>query len=201
MKRMLIFLSALLAASLLSGCVVITSPKDEEFQKDWKESWDEIKNDLSGAESGEEDALDKIFDSLDEDWSAKAHRWQILDAAGEELYAVSSEEGVAAIDALLQDDGWGLTGKDPGEAMYTYVFWQEKTLLAGQDPDAEREYEALIRFTVPAEGNIVTMEILPESLKGVEIAGLDIADLMTFTGTAPAEALEALRNPAQWSES
>lgn len=190
MKRVLILLSALLALSLLAGCmsIVTTVPKDEGPQ----EAGDEAE--------GLDAAWDGLFDSLEDDYSAKAHRWQILDAQGEELYTVSDEEGVAAVDALLQGEGWGLADGEPGQALYTYVFWQQKTLLAGQDPEAEREYEALIRFTVPVEGNEVTLEILPESLEGMEIAGLDLGELLTVRSSVPAETAEALRNPFQWSE-
>ena len=209
MKRILVLLPALLALSILAGCMstVVISTTDEELREDLNEAWDEVRKDLqedlSGMETDGEDfddVWDEIFGNLEDDWSAKAHRWQILDAQGEEVLTVSSEEGVAAIDVLLQEDGWAFASEESGEALYTYVFWQQKTLLAGQAADAEREYEELIRFTVPAEGEVVTMKVLPQSLSGMEIAGLDLDDLLTVSGKVPAETAEALRNPDQWDK-
>ena len=211
MKRVLVLLTALLVLSILAGCmpaaVVISPAGDEEVQSALNEAWDEVRKDLQEDLSGMEtdgkdfdDVWDGIFGNLEDDWSAKAHRWQILDAQGEEVLIISSEDGVAAIDALLQDDGWAYASGESGEALYTYVFWQQKTLLAGQTADAEREYEELIRFTVPAEGEVVTMKVLPQSLSGMEIAGLDLDDLLTVSGKVPAETAEALRNPDQWGK-
>lgn len=195
MKRVLVLLSALLTLSLLPGCaMIVTSPKESP------DALDEVFQDLEADAEEFGGAWDQLFDRLENDGSPKTHRWQILNAQGEEILLISSEEGVAAVDALLQDDGWAFTGEEPGEALYTYVFWQQKTLLAGQDPDTEREYEALIRFTVPAEGDVVVMKVIPESLSGMEIAGLNLDDLLTVSGKVPAEALEALRNPDHWSE-
>ena len=191
--------AAVLTLLLLAGCGMTTPPGD----KTWDDAHDDIQEELDQLET-ESGALDEtlagIFDRMEEDSGAKTHRWQILDAQGEELYTVSDEENVAAVDDLLQGEGWDLAGGEPGQALYTYVFWQQKTSLAGQDPKAEREYEALIRFTVPAEGNEVTLEILPESLDGVAIAGVDLGELLTINSTVPEETAEALRSPSQWSE-
>ncbi|MBD5147522.1 MAG: hypothetical protein HDT19_01795 [Oscillibacter sp.] len=209
MKRILVLLPALLALSILAGCMstVVISTTDEELREDLNEAWDEVRKDLqedlSDMETDGEDfddVWDGIFGNLEDDWSAKAHRWQILDAQGEEILTISSEDGVAAIDALLQDDGWAYASGESGEPLYTYVFWQQKTLLAGQAADAEREYEELIRFTVPVDGEVVTMNVLPQSLSGMEIAGLDLGELLTVSGKVPAETAEALRNPEQWNK-
>ena len=151
-----------------------------------------------GAESPEE-----LLDGLDSDWGTKNHRWQILDDQGNELLTVSEEKAVAEIDGLFQEDGWqsfSIGKEEEAETpLYTYVFWQEKTLLAGQDPKEEREYEEIIRFMIPAEGNTVTMLVLSglENIKVPEY--IDLEDLLTFRSGAPEETLEALRDPWQFA--
>lgn len=196
--KLLTVLLALVLAAALAGCRV-TSPEDPEFQKDWDESSKEI-----------EDAMEEVKDSWDKVWSgwndenqddAKKHRWEIQDADGSALYTIDADKAVQAIDGLLSDNDettWHLTSEEPGEAAYSYVYSQEKTRLAGQDPDAERNYETLMRFTVSKEKDIVTMTIL-EDLEGLpKVPGLE--DLLTFSAKVPAETAEALRNPSQFEE-
>ena len=121
-----------------------------------------------GTEEGAE-SPEELLDGLDSDWGTKNHRWQILDDQGKEEEAETP--------------------------LYTYVFWQEKTLLAGQDPKEEREYEEVIRFMIPAEGNTVTMLVLA-GLENVQVPEyIDLEDLLTFRSGAPEETLEALRDP------
>ena len=71
---------------------------------------------------------------------------------------------------------------------------QQETLKAGQ-AEEDREYEELVRFTVSAEKDVVTMVIL-EDLPS--LLNVDLGDFLTFTITVPAETAEALRNPAQF---
>lgn len=155
---------------------------------------------VPGEDAGEgAEAPEDLLDSLDSDWGAKTHRWQILDDQGNELLTVSGEEAVAEIDSLLQGDGWqsfSVGSEDEEETpLYTYVFWQEKTLLAGEDPEEEREYEEVIRFMIPAEGNTVAMRVL-RGLEGLNVPEyIDLEELLTFRGGAPEETLEALRDP------
>ena len=61
--------------------------------------------------------------------------------------------------------------------------------LAGQDPEAEREYENLARFTVSASEDVVTMKIL-EDLPS--FMGVDLGEFLTFSISVPAETAEAL---------
>ena len=139
-----------------------------------------------GAESPEE-----LLDGLDSDWGTKNHRWQILDDQGNELLTVSEEKAVAEIDGLFQEDDWqsfSIGKEEEAETpLYTYVFWQ--------DPKEEREYEEVIRFMIPAEGNTVTMLVLA-GLENVQVPEyIDLEDLLTFRSGAPEETLEALRDP------
>lgn len=191
MKRIFCMISLALALVLaLSGCGPhITLTSDEDFQAAWGEAWTEWKN------NQDRDGPD----------TEKNHYYQILDSQETLLCTVSGEEGVSALDTLLSDDGsnWGerLTGEASGEITCIYCYWQEKTLLAGQDPDAERDYEELVRFTVYQDRDVVTLQVL-SGLDALELPGdISVSDLLTFTYSVPAETAAALRDPAQFAES
>ena len=105
--------------------------------------------------------------------AVKDHYYQILDADGQELYTVTDDAAVAEIDALINDAGGenAAHGGAEGEPLYTYVYWQEATIHAGEDPEAEREYLEVFRTQVRADSNAVTTEVLSDTLEGV--GGLD----------------------------
>lgn len=215
MKRAAILCAAALALSLLSGCmsaVVVTSPKNEAFQKAWDEAMDEVQKDL---QEGLEDEEEDPWSAWAKEWEAwsggagdrfsdegKAHRWKILDAEGEELSTVSDKEAVKTLDDLLlsDNDHWGRLKKDPGDPAYTYVYSQEETLKAGQDPDGERAYEDLLTFTISLSEDVVTMQIRGGLEELSLFPGVEMEDVLIFHVSVPAETAEALRNPSQFSE-
>ena len=92
----------------------------------------------------------------------KDHYYQILDADGQELYTITDDTAVAEIDALINEAGGENAdhGSAEGDPLYTYVYWQETTLHAGEDPDAEREYLEVFRTQVRSDSNAVTTEVL-----------------------------------------
>ena len=188
MKRLAILCALALSVSLLAGCSV-TSPTDEEFQKDWADSMDEAAEDV-------EAAWNNLWDDQDED--GKDHCWKVLDAEDNEVGTVTDPEQVKALDDLLSTDSHQETrmAEDPGDGAYSYVYCQQETLKAGQDP-ADRDYEELVRFTVSADADIVTMVIL-EDLPS--LMGVDLEDVLTFTVDVPAETAEALRDPARFTD-
>ena len=133
----------------------------------------------------------------------KDHYYEILDGSdGEILYTVTAPESVDQIDTLLGDD-WADSYPDEGtdDARCTYVYYQEKTLLAGQDPEAAREYEELFRVAVQADSDTVTIHALDKALPGVEevLPQIDVGDLLTFSMDIPKETADALRDPAQFA--
>ena len=128
----------------------------------------------------------------------KDHYWKVLDENGNEVGTVTDPEQVKAIDDLLNDDGhWGdrLT-EDPGDPAYSYVYCQQETLKAGQKEE-DRKYEELVRFTVSASEDVVTLVIL-EDLPS--LLHVDLGDFLTFTIDVPAETAEALRDPSRFLE-
>ena len=125
----------------------------------------------------------------------KDHYYQILGADGQELYT--------EIDALINKAGGENAdhGSAEGTPLYTYVYWQEATLHAGEDPDAEREYLEVFRTQVRSDSNEVTTEVLSDTLEGVGdwigVEGLD--GLLTFTAEVSQETADALRDPARFA--
>ena len=206
MKRFSFACALALSLSLLTGCmpgVVITSPSDEEFQKDWADSMEEAAEDWAQDWEAAFEEAAKSWSDRDENGVEKDHYWKILDvsdqeAAMVEVGTVTDPKQVEAIDDLLNDDGdvGDRLVEDPGDPAYSYVYCQQETLKAGQKPE-DREYEELIRFTVSAEEDVVTMVIL-EDLPA--LLNVDLGDVLTFTMTVPAETAEALRNPGQFLE-
>ena len=76
---------------------------------------------------GEQAAADTAEEAV------KDHYYQILDAAGKELYTVTDSGAVAEIDALINKAGGENAdhGNAEGDPLYTYVYWQETTHHGG----------------------------------------------------------------------
>lgn len=126
----------------------------------------------------------------------KDHYYQILDADGQELYTVTDDDAVAEIDALIGEAGGenaahGGAERDP---LYTYAYWQETTLHAGEDPEVFRTH-------VYADSDAVTTEVLSDVLEevGEFIRVQDLGGLLTFTAEVSRETADALRDPAQFA--
>lgn len=133
----------------------------------------------------------------------KDHYYQILDADGQELYTVTDDDAVAEIDALIGEAGGenAAHGGAEGDPLYTYAYWQETTLHAGEDPEAERAYLEVFRTHVYADGDAVTTEVLSDVLEevGEFIRVQDLGGLLTFTAEVSRETADALRDPAQFA--
>ena len=198
MKRLTILCAFALSLSLLAGCAV-TPPSDEAFQRDLADAVaDSIEEAAEDWAQDWEAALDKAAEAgsgRDENGVEKDHCWKVLDSEGSEIGTVTDPEQVKAVDALLSDDGHqgDRLAEDPGDPAYSYVYCQQETLKAGQKAE-DRNYEELVRFTVSASEDVVTLVIL-EDLPS--LLHVDLGDFLTFTLTVPEETAEALRNPAR----
>lgn len=201
MKRLTILCAFALSLSLLAGCMsgtAITSPGDEAFQKDLADSIEETAEDWARDWEAALDEAAESWSGRDENGVEKDHCWKILDSKGSEVGTVTDPEQVKAIDDLLSDDGHqgDRLAEDPGDPAYSYVYCQQETLKAGQKAE-DRKYVELVRFTVSASEDVVTLVIL-EDLPS--LPHVDLGDLLTFTLKIPAETAETLRNPAQFLE-
>jgi len=204
MKKLGTVLLCLTAALAMAACNIVT-PADgnfrREIQGDVRESLNEAREDMREAIDGvRDDAREALEDLRDED-SGKRHYYEVLDSQGKTLYTIDSGKGVEAVDDVLEEplEGLEALSAEAGEPLYTYVFWQERTLLAGEDPAAERGYQALLRCAVPAEGNVLGVEVtLPEEADPPEWLELD--GLLSFGVELSDGAMEALRDPAQFAE-
>ena len=204
MKTMRIFFGLALAAVLmgsLAGCMpgmVITAPSDEAFQRDLADSIEDAAEDWAQDWEDEAERAAKAWSTQDENGVEKDHYWKILDSEGWETGTVTDGEQVKTLDDLLSDDdGWGVpTAEDPGQPSYSYIYCQQETLKAWQKEE-DREYEELVRFTVSADADIVTLVILEEL---PSLLGVDVGDFLTFTVAVPAETAEALRDPARFTD-
>lgn len=135
----------------------------------------------------------------------KDHYYQVLDSAGAVLCTVTDGPLFDTLDDLLgtsledveQDENAGDI-----EPLYTYVYCQEKTLLAGEDPDGERDYEELMQILVPAEGETVEIGVVPNADSLGELSWLteavDIEELLRSVVTVSPEMAESLRDPARF---
>ena len=134
----------------------------------------------------------------------KNHYYQVLDAGGAEVCTIKDEAAVAEIDGLINTAGReaGQHGTDPEEALYTYVYWQEETIRAGEDPEAEREYLEVIRLIVRARSNTITTEILSGVTEHLEdlLPQAGLGELLVFSAEVSQETADALRNPAGFAE-
>lgn len=138
----------------------------------------------------------------------KDRRYEVLDGTGAVLYTIEDGELVDTLDSLLSEpleDMEHSASTGDVEPLYTYVYCQEKTLLAGEDPDKERDYEELMRVLVPAEGETVVIQVLPDVEGLDELEGLDwltdavgLRDLLTSAVTVSPETAESLRSPARF---
>lgn len=146
---------------------------------------------------GEQAAADTAEEAV------KDHYYQILDAAGKELYTVTDSGAVAEIDALINKAG--RRERRPrecgGRPSLHLCLLAETTLHAGEDPDAEREYLEVFRTQVRQGSNAVTTEVLSDTLEGVgSFVGVEgLGGLLTFTAEVPRETADALRDPAQFA--
>ena len=194
MKQLTILCAFALSLSLLAGCTV-TPPSDEAFQRDLADAVaDSIEEAAEDWAQDWEAALDEAAEAWsgrDENGVEKDHYWKVLDSEGSEIGTVTDPEQVKAVDALLSDDGHqgDRLAEDPGDPAYSYVYCQQETLKAGQKAE-DRNYEELVRFTVSASEDVVTLVIL-EDLPS--LLHVDLGDFLTFTLAVPEETAEALK--------
>ena len=167
---------ALLAALALAGCAAVP----------------EISRELPDIPSVPEPAGEPAEGEKD-------YYLEVTTPEGKSLGTIPRGEVLEGIFNADVGDKWQLSGERPDglEPEYLCLVWQQKTLLAGRDPAAEREYEVVMSVTTFRGSDHVEATIPPE------VAGLwglpaGVAEqLLTFAFRAPEESLSALRAAAE----
>lgn len=179
----LIFLLTACGAGPLEKMLPEDGDSKDAWDEAWKEAWSRMESAADGVQEG------------------KRHYYQVLNEQEEELCAITDETQVEALDGLLGNMGqMGQTELPEAEQVAcVYVFQQEKTRLAGEAADLEREYEEIARFTVYQDQDLVTMQFL-KGLENTEAAGIHLEDFLTFTISVSPETMEKLRDPARFAE-
>ena len=169
---------ALLAALALAGCAAVP----------------EISRELPGIPSVPE----PVGEPAEMAEGEKDYYLEITTPEGKSLGTIPRGEVLESIFNADVGDKWQLSGERPDglEPEYLCLVWQQKTLPAGQDPAAEREYEVVMSVTTFRGSDYVEAAIPPE------VAGLwgfpaDVAEqFLTFAFRAPEETIETLRKTA-----
>lgn len=150
-KTSIAFLLVLTVVFLLTGCRTSDNKNSDDKHLDQKS---ETQEPVSGE---------------------KQHIWKIFDNQKQEIGQITDANAIEKLDKLLNcnenydENQWSRTAENvsdrPDDPLYTYVYCQQRTLLAGENPDTEREYQELIQFTISASEDIITEQINDQSLK------------------------------------
>lgn len=132
--------------------------------------------------------------SQDENSLEKESRIAIYSAADDVLLKTIEDQDT--IIRLLDSGSWTLLERAPDDLIpeYRMLVYQEKTLLAGQSPDEEREYEWIETVTTYANSSCITEQFASSVIQGKILP----EDVLTFYYTTPDElqkAVSALVHP------
>lgn len=118
----------------------------------------------------------------------KACKVEVYSDGGELLKTIDDQE---TIELLTPTEDWADAEAPQPEpaAQYELVVWQEKTLLAGEDPEGEREYEVILNLTLYQDSPLVKTVISPQAVKNMRLS----EEMLTAYYTLPDETLSALR--------
>ncbi|PWM35016.1 MAG: hypothetical protein DBX66_09005 [Clostridiales bacterium] len=118
----------------------------------------------------------------------KACKVEVYSDGGELLKTIDDQE---TIELLTPTEDWADAEAPQPEpaAQYELVVWQEKTLLAGEDPEGEREYEVILNLTLYRDSPLVKAVISPQAVKNMRLT----EEMLTAYYTLPDETLSALR--------
>jgi len=114
-----------------------------------------------------------------------------------EIYSAQDDTLLNTVDdqeqlkQLLAIDTWE-TADEKSEGLtpeYKLCVYQEKTLLAGQSPDDERDYELIETLTTFRDSTYVEAEFSPEVIKNMKLS----EEYLTFYYLMPEKLAESLR--------
>lgn len=169
MKKLSVLAMLVLAVCLSAGCGNGQADEQPNAQADNGEKLCKLEiydaaNDKLLTTVEDQKQIDDLLDDVMDDWD------EMETESGDEV------EPDKDIDEKLK---YGMFDDNPaGNAApeYKLVVSQQKTLLAGQDPDEEREYEEILLITTYQSSKYMSVQISDEVLHGVKLP----EDLMTF---------------------
>lgn len=121
----------------------------------------------------------------------KACKVEVYSDGGELLRTIDDQETVGL---LTPTEDWLDTEAPQPEpaAQYELVVWQEKTLLAGEDPEGEREYEVILNLTLYQDSPLVKAAISPQAVKNMKLPEEMLTDYYTLSDEAIASLRQAI---------
>lgn len=101
--------------------------------------------------------------------SSKLCKIEVL--SSEEDTVLTTIEEQEMVEKFIHSDKWEVIEELPGDVIpeYEMIVYQEKTLLQGQDPDEEREYEIIERITTYQDSTYVKESISPDVIKNMNV--------------------------------
>lgn len=126
--------------------------------------------------------------SAESEDQTKQTRVEIYSAQDDEL--LTSIENQETIDELLQTYNWDTRNALPDDLVeeYKIVVYQETTLLWGQNPDDEREYELIETITTFQDSEYVKEVIAGDVIKNMDVP----EEVLTSYYVMPDEAVKEL---------
>lgn len=123
----------------------------------------------------------------------KSCKIEVLSAQDDVLLKTIDDQDT--ISKFLQMDKWNEVDKLPQDLVpeFKLVIYQEKTLLAGQDPNAEREYEIIVRMTTFKDSSYVEESISADVVKNAKIPD----EFLKFFYNVPDDIMNELRQLLQ----
>lgn len=138
------------------------------------------------------DTLDTLPSTQQEN-ATKSCKLEVLSVQEDTLLKTIDDQD--AVSKFLQTDEWKEVDKLPQDLVpeFKLDIYQEKTRLAGQDPNTEREYESIVNITTFRDSSYVEERISADMVKNVKIPD----EFLTFYYNIPDDIIHELRQLLQ----
>ena len=101
--------------------------------------------------------------------ATKQCKIEVFSAQDDSLLTTIDDED--AVSQFTIKDQWEMVDDLPDDLVpqYQLIVYQQKTLLAGEDPDKEREYEAIEYLTTYQDTSYIEEQISPDVVKNIKV--------------------------------
>lgn len=125
--------------------------------------------------------------------TAKSCKIEVLSAQDDTLLKTIDDQDT--VSKFLQTDEWNEVDKLAQDLVpeFKLIIYQEKTLLAGHDPNTQREYEIIARITIFKDCLYVEERISADMVKNMKIPD----DFLTIYYNVPDDIINQLRQLLQ----